>query len=351
MSSQSPPTGIQVKRLKQVWSVNLDDYVNTMAHSPKALSESLCILAGSASGEALLIQGATGDLLKRWQAHQLGMLCGGWSQDGQYFATGGQDGKARIYDAQTYEIIAECDGGAPWVDLLAWSPHQSLLATAAGKALKIWNSTGELVQAFEPHDSTIAGLGWHPVLKDQLATTSYNGLRRFKLDASKPVRKFQWKGSSLRLFWSPDGQFIASATQDSTVHVWEAKNGQDVQMPGYPVKPTVQAWDRHSRLLATGGSQDVTLWNFSGKGPAGTTPLLLSAHVELIMALAFQHQGDMLASGCQDGKIFLWHPRMIEVPLEIAQHEAEISQLAWSSDDNMLIAGDADGCIKGWESQ
>ena len=36
--------------------------------------------------------------------------------------------------------------------------------------------------------------------------------------------------------WSPDGKYIATGDQDSTVHFWIMSTGDDLQMSGYPTK-------------------------------------------------------------------------------------------------------------------
>ena len=36
--------------------------------------------------------------------------------------------------------------------------------------------------------------------------------------------------SSLALAWSPDSKYIVTGEQDSTVHFWNRKSGEDAQM-------------------------------------------------------------------------------------------------------------------------
>ncbi|NJR72193.1 MAG: hypothetical protein HC782_03825 [Gammaproteobacteria bacterium] len=165
-------------------------------------------------------------------------------------------------------------------------------------------------------------------------------------DRPEAKRHFPWKGASLKLAWSPDGHYVASGDQDSTVHFWYSKSGEDLQMWGYPTKVRELAWDRTSRYLATGGGPIVTVWDCSGKGPEGTTPLQLNAHREFLSALAFQQGGALLASADNDGQIVLWAPGKARNPLAQMSYGAAATQIAWSPDDRYLAAGSAEGVVE-----
>ncbi len=111
------------------------------------------------------------------------------------------------------------------------------------------------------------------------------------------MARFAWKGSILTLAWSPDGRYLVHGDQDATVHFWVLASGKDYQMWGYPTKVRELAWDHTSRYLATGGGPVVVVWDYAGKGPQSSKPLMLEAHEDFLSALAFQHTGPLLASG------------------------------------------------------
>jgi WD40 repeat protein len=105
------------------------------------------------------------------------------------------------------------------------------------------------------------------------------------------------------------------------------------------------AWDATSRYLATGGGPTPCVWDFSGKGPAGSTPAQLEAHKENVTCLSYQHQGALLASGGEDGLVALWQPNKQQGAVALAKHDSAISQLVWSADDQRLAVGTADGNV------
>jgi WD40 repeat protein len=105
------------------------------------------------------------------------------------------------------------------------------------------------------------------------------------------------------------------------------------------------SWNSTSRYLATGGGAVPCVWDCSGAGPAGTTPIQLEAHTEKLSALAFQHAGPILASAGEDGLLALWQPGRQLGALALARFDAPISQIAWSADDRHLAAGTEEGMV------
>jgi WD40 repeat protein len=147
------------------------------------------------------------------------------------------------------------------------------------------------------------------------------------------------------LAWSPDGKYLATGDQDCSVHFWIVRLGEDLQMSGYPRKVRELAWDSASRFLATGGGAVPSVWDCSGKGPAGTTPRQFKGHDAAVNALAYQHAGPLLASGGEDGLLAVWQPTKSKKPLAVSVQDSGLTCLAWSPDDKRLAAGQESGRV------
>lgn len=327
------------QRLDRLWSVSLPDHVIALAWSPDGRH----LAAAAVSGPVAVIDAGSGVVRHMLPGHGFGTTAVAWADDGTV-ASAGQDGRVRLWDAATGGERSALDAGAKWVERLAVSPCGTYLASAAGKRVRLWDRAGRLVRDYPDHGSTVTDLVWRPGGLE-LTSSAYGGVRLWSPDGGDAVREFVWKGSVLRLAWSPDGKYLATGDQDSTVHFWIAATGQDLHMFGYPMKVRELAWDKESRFLATGGGSQVTVWDCSGKGPEGSTPLQLAGHDgdATVSALAFQQGSPLLASGGSDGKVLLWRP------VEGKRRQAEtrlgagVTHLAWSCDDCRLAVGTNDG--------
>jgi WD40 repeat protein len=130
----------------------------------------------------------------------------------------------------------------------------------------------------------------------------------FERHQTKPVTTYPYAGSHLALAIASTGRWITTGNQDATVHIWHARDGDELTMAGYPDKVTCLAFDPTGRYLANDGAPDVTVWDFAGKGPNGTSPRLLAAD-ESATALAWQPGATpVLATGGEEGNLTLWHP-------------------------------------------
>jgi WD40 repeat protein len=326
--------------LTACWEASVDDHVIHLAWSRAGVIAAACI-----GGPIQLLHGSTGVTLRVLKGHRVGTQCISWSHDGRFLASGGQDGKVRIWDPDSSKAVAVLDAGSAWVERVAFAPGGDLVAAAAGRNLKVWNAQGELVQTYAPHPSTISDIQWQ---RQDLFLTSacYGQLATFTPDTPEPNKLFRWKGSILTVAWSPDGNYVATGNQDASVHFWYRKTAKDLEMSGYPTKVRELSWDATSRYLATGGSAIVIVWDCGGKGPAGTRPIELEAHDTLLTALDYQHKGELLASACQNGLVCIWNPRKRKTPLGTSQLDAAATQIRWSPDDRALAASSANGLVR-----
>ena len=344
MSGITLETPTKMDPLELVWQGEAGGHVIDMAWDPHGGR-----LAAAAADGPVTIFNLDGALYRPLEGHRFGTMVIAWSSNGNRFSSAGQDGRIIFWDLENGQSALELEGGASWVEHLAWNQFggrkgiPNMLASAAGRRLRLWDENGKLIRQFEDHPQTISSIAWKPD-SHLLSTSTYGRLALFAAGQETPQRQFHWKGSILKVCWSPNGKFVATGDQDSTVHFWFEKTGRDLQMSGYPTKVRELSWNATSRYLATGGGIDVTIWDCL-KSPEGSRPIVLKGHDKLISALAFQNRGDLLASAGEDGRIIIWNPHLNRRGLQGMAANSPITRISWSPNDQLLAVGTASGAI------
>ena len=135
------------------WRIDLEDFVSILETAP-SLEQAI---TGSLGGDVLLVDTSDGSTFPL-KHHEMGALSAAWSSNGSYVASGGQDGYVHIYNSEgihtgTIEMTE-------WINALAWSPEESVLAIGSGKRLTIVNTDGEVLFDFDDQPSTVTAIAW-----------------------------------------------------------------------------------------------------------------------------------------------------------------------------------------------
>jgi WD40 repeat protein len=263
--------------------------------------------------------------------------------DNDLLISGGADGKLRWWKISSGEVQeTSLDSKSLWVEKLGLSPDRNFLAVGAGPTLTLWNRSRELTRTYPKRKSTVADLQWHPRGKF-LASVANAEVCFWRVGSEAPVKSFTYASSLLTGRWSPRGDWFVVGCQDSTLHLWIAATGEDLYMSGFERK--IRELDFHpgGRWLAVGGSPEITVWDFSGEGPAGRTPDRLVGHEDFVSQLAYSPDGKALASGGEDGLVLLWEVAGRTASLAAHAFSAPVTHLSWRPDSQALLAGSENG--------
>ncbi|MGK5530438.1 WD40 repeat domain-containing protein [Streptomyces sp. URMC 129] len=324
--------------LGTAWSTTVDD-------APVGLSARGGHLAvAGAAGIAWILDAATGDGAEALRLPG-GLLSVALSPDAGHLAATGPTGYA-LWRRADGRITAPDTG--TWSATAAWA-DSGRVAVASGRRALVLAADGREVWTTEPAASTVTDLAW---MRDgrRLAVAAYGAVRAHERHTPAPVATYPYIGSHLALAVAPTGRWICSGNQDASIHIWRTRDGGELTMSGYPQKVARLAFDDTGRWLAADGAPDVTVWDFSGKGPAGTAPRSLQAH-ETVTALAWRPgSAGQLASGGDDGTVALWHasaghPGARLRPARTLRGEAAVAALAWAG-PGLLIAAHRDGRVR-----
>ncbi|MEH2354831.1 WD40 repeat domain-containing protein, partial [Nostoc sp.] len=147
--------------------------------------------------------------------------------------------------------------------------------------------------------------------------------------------------------FSPDGQWIISASNDSTVRLWDI-HGNPIGQPwqGHEKEVNSVAFSPDGQwIISASNDSTVRLWDIHGN-PIGQP---WRGHEKEVNSVAFSPDGQWIVSASNDSTVRLWdiHGNPIGQPWR--GHEYWVNSAAFSPDGKLIVSGSLDGTVRLWQ--
>jgi WD40 repeat protein/tetratricopeptide (TPR) repeat protein len=300
--------------------------------------------------------------------HADGVLSVNYSPDGQILASTSKDKTIKLWDSNgnLVKILRGHDG---WVHYVSFSPDGQLIASSSeDKTIKIWRRDGTLLTTltgssegvtfvtFSPDSQTLASGTKDNIIKLWKRERKASSLGALPADGNNynfvPTRTLTGHTNAIwSLTFSPNGQQLASGSEDNTINIWDVSDGSLLKtLKGHNDAVASVAFSPDGKTLAS-GSYDKSIKFWSLEPPA--LPIL-EGHSDRVLNVAWSPEGKMLASASKDKTIKLWErsstngTSQTRLYKTLVGHTEKVSSVSFDPKGEILASGSYDNTIKLW---
>ncbi|ORX80566.1 WD40 repeat-like protein [Basidiobolus meristosporus CBS 931.73] len=271
------------------------------------------VMTGGGDDKAYVWRIDTGEQVYEFAGHSDSVTSAKFSADGKYAATGGMDGRVKIWNIGDGSLLNTLEGPdeVVWID---WHPvGPVIIAGASDGTVWMWHGvTGACMNVFAGHNG--------PVTCGQ---------------------------------FTHDGKKIVTASEDCSLIVWDPKTataivkvtGDDARFHQDPI--SCLAINKDDTLIITGSADSTArLINLQSGNILGS----LENHEEAVEAVGFCDTLPIVATGSIDGKISIWDVTTMRLRGH-CQHDDTVIQLKWHKNSHMFTTCSADRTVRVWDAR
>lgn len=312
-------------------------------------------LSGGSDNTVRLWDMATGEPLDVLEGHTDAVMSVAFSPDGRMALSGSRDGTVRLWDLESKAEIRRFEGEqSGWINSVAFSPDgKTFLAGADDKTIVLWDvESGSLIRRYgDPeattpdagHTSYVLSVAFSPDGKTFLSASDDTTIVLWDVEMGRIIRRFrghEW-GVAVVAF-SADGKTFLSGSGDSTVRWWDVATGEELRrFQGHSKWVVGVGFLAGGEYIVSGANDNsVALWDKSG-----TLLHQFFGHSDFVTGLAVSPQGWSALSSSGDQTLRLWQLANGAQLGAFLGHTQPVRRVALNPDAARLLSAGLDGII------
>jgi WD40 repeat protein/predicted Ser/Thr protein kinase len=289
--------------------------------------------------------------LTQYWLHDAAVTCGGFDATGRLALTAGDDGIARVWDADTGKPNGPPleHGAAIKYALLGPDGAHAVTAGADGM-MKVWEvATGKATYVANL-SVQYTGLAMARDGKTVAVCGAAGRTRVWEFPSGKDVSRMTsaFTDRTTGLAFAPDGQTYVVGSQDNTARVYQTASSDPVTPPlRHAGSVLAVAVSGDGKSVATASADGTAMvWDAASGVPLLPAPL---RHGDEVTAIAFDPAGKSVVTGSRDRTAQAWDLETGRALGRPSVHASAITEVAFNPDGQWFVTASDDNSCRVWD--
>ncbi len=322
--------------------------VNSCSFSP----DNTKVISGSWDGTIKIFDMETGTCESTLKAHNKSVTSVAYSPTGKQVVSGSLDKSLIIWDPAAAKPITVLPSHTKPINSVGFSNDgQHVISASDDCTLRVWSSNlGKEKNVIKVKAGHMLCVAFHPQNNLRLVTGSSEcTLHIWDLENNEEIVTMKGHTRAINhCEYSPDGKYIASASDDASIMLWDAQTGELVRkFTGHrdcvaQISFSPVAGD--TRLVSCSDDFSLRVWNYM----TGEMLTELTGHDSVVRACSFAPNGKLIASASRDNSLRVWDSRNGKCLQTLRAHKDWLNCCHFSPDGNRIVTSSWDYNMKLW---
>lgn len=330
------------------------NWVLAVSWSPDGLQ----VASGCRGGEIFIWSSENGEMKAKMTGHTKFITCLAWepincNPDCKRLASSSKDCTVRIWDVVRGRCEFALSGHSMSVTCVKWSANGLIYTASQDRSVKVWRgSDGVMCRSLEGHAHWVNTLAlncdyvvktgpFEPAALKQRGTNHQNLSDRQELARMAQERYDKVRSGAIK------EDFLVSGSDDFTMYLWKPESSKVpvARLTGHQQLINDVKFSPDMRYIASASfDKSIRLWN----GSTGKFIATLRGHVQRVYQLAWSADSRLLASASADSTSKIWSITSRKLMCDLPGHADEVYVIDWSSDGESVVSGSKDKTLKIW---
>lgn len=267
-------------------------------------------------------------------------------------ASGSKDGTVKVWDASRRVCLMTLSGHTNAVSCVKWSGSNILYSASHDKTIRAWDieAGGKTIQVLKSHAHWVNHLSISTDYVLRKGGFDHKSSRSStKGDISELRQKALAEYEKVAKLGGQTSERLVTASDDFTMYFWEPlKSSKPVcRMTGHQKLVNHVLFSPDGRYIASASfDNSIKLWD----GIKGTFIGSFRGHVAPVYQVAWSADSRLIVSCSKDTTLKVWDVRTRKLSVDLPGHADEVYAVDWSMDGRKVASGGKDKMVRIWSS-